>query len=225
LVSERAAGLHEEYARGALSIFIKFDGKPGRDAGYIGKSVGPADHHITFHGTHRDSIWSHDSERRVAGSSQNGRDGDVLVRVVQFVDLVEINALPTHKCFGSPDGVFHPLAGCFYSIAGGFEVDPAVACREAEFAILRAVVVSDQIPNGVIEGGSKIVDSIAYYHGERGKRLFDETYPDRELIGLRVCLNAKSARFLVNKGIELPFKISDVILGPLDFLFGPLEPR
>ena len=162
-------------------------------------------------------------ERWVASRPQNWRYFDVLIRVVQLTELVEVHAFPTDKGFRSLEGIFYPLAGCFYSIAGGLEVDPVVACRELEVAILRPVVEPNHFPCSMIEGGPQIVDSVAYYRGERARQFFSKTDCEAESAGCRVGLDAKSIWFFADKNGELPFEIGNVVIGPLDFLFGAGE--
>jgi hypothetical protein len=83
----------------------------------------------------------------------------VVRRTGVILTCLSVHAFPTDKGFRSLEGVFHPLTGCFYSIAGGFEVDPIVACRELEVAILRPVVDPDEVPRSMVDGGPKIVDN------------------------------------------------------------------
>jgi hypothetical protein len=168
-------------------------------------------------------ILSHNVERWVAGRPQHRRDFDVLIRVVQLTELVEVHAFPADKGFRSLEGVFYPLAGCFYSIAEGFEINPIVACRELEVSILRPMVNSDHFPRDMIEGRPKIGDSGAYDRGKRGRQFFEKTNADIEAAGCRVGLDAKSVWFFVDENGELPFQIGNVVIGPLDFLFSAGE--
>ena len=150
------------------------------------------------------------------GPEDWGDDG-VLVRVVQSIEIVDVRSSTFDKGFRGFDGIFHPLTGCFYSIAGGFEIDPSIACREFDVAILGAVIKSDEFPNGVIQRGPQIVDSVAYYKGERGRNLFDKSYTDAKVAGVGVRLDDESVRFFGNEGCELPFEVRNVIIGPLKF--------
>jgi hypothetical protein len=162
-------------------------------------------------------------ERRVFCRPQNWRYFNVLIRVVQLRELVQVVAPSGDKGFRTLEGVFHPLAGCFYPIAGGFEVDPAVPSRELEVAILRPVIESNQLIRHVIEGTPQIVDSVAYHRGERTRQFFDEANADIEAASSRIGLDTKSIRFFSDENRELPFEIGNVMVGPLDFLFGAVE--
>jgi hypothetical protein len=211
----------EKYARGALSIIIKFDGMPRRDADQRHYCCAGSRWRkgVTVHCSSDVPVWSYDVERRVAGRPQNWRYFDVLVRVVQLTELIQVHAFPTDKGFRSLKGVFHPLAGCFHSVAGGFETDQGVACRELHVAILRPVVGADHFPRGVVEGGPQIVDSVAYYRGESARQFFEKPDADAESRGCRVGLDAKTVWFFSDEKGELPFQIGNVVIGPLDFLF------
>lgn len=223
--SDEPAGMAEKYARGTLSIILKFDREPRLNFHKPYES-GPAcgwRKGITIHRSLDIPVWTYDVERGVASSPQDGRDFDVLIRIIQLAELVEVHTSTGDKGFHSLEGVFHPLAGCFYSIAGGFEVNPIVACRELEVAILCPVVNSDQFPRSMIEGGPQIVDSVAYYRGEVARKFFSETNANVHAPSSRIALDTKSVWFLCDERGELPFKIGNVVIGPLDFLFGAVE--
>jgi hypothetical protein len=206
----------EEYARGAFYVIVKFDRPAGSYAHNRNKFARASHEHLTLH-FDSPSIWPDSGEFWDACCPQNWGDDNVLVRVVQNIEIVEVHSSTFDKGFRGFDGIFRPLTGCFYSIAGGFETDPSIACREFEVAILRAVINSDEFPNGVIQRGPQIVDSIAYYKGERGRNLFDKSDTDSKMAGVKVRLDDKSVRFFGNEGCELQFELRNVIIGPLKF--------
>jgi hypothetical protein len=218
-------GMNDKYARGALSIIIEFEREPRlyfrkrRD----GDAACGWRERIGVDCFMQSPIRRENLEPRVIGGAQNRRNLDVLIRVVQLVELVQVHAASANKGFCGGDGVFHPLTGCFYSMAGGFEVNPCVACGELEVAILRAVINSNQFPHGMVKGASKIVDSVAYYRGEVARKFFGETDADGQESGCRVGLDVEAVWFRGDEGVELPFKISNVVIGPLDFLFSAVE--
>lgn len=217
------AGLAAEYARGAISLVYKADSQ-ARPNTRERRAVSSATHnHITFYGRHNGPIGPYDLDGRVAGRSKDRREGGVLVRVIKQVEIIEIVSSAARKGFRCDEGVFHPLTGCFYSLAGGFEVDPIVACRKFEVAILRAAVAADHVPNCVVEGAPRVVDSIAYYKGEGARRVFEKFDGGHHHPRVLVGLNDKSVWFGGDELGELPFQVRDVILGPLDFLFGAFE--
>jgi hypothetical protein len=215
----------EKYARGAFSIIIKFDGKSFRDAVKYRRNLRAigCDKNLTFYRPVDRTIWIDNMEFGMTGSAQDRSDFDVLVRVVQLAELVQVDAFPAKKGFRSLDGILHPLTGRFYSIAGGFEVDPIIACRELEVAILRAVIQPNDCPHRVVKGPPEIVDSIAYYRGECARQFFEEAYSNGQKSVFGVSLDTKSMWFFGNETAELPFEIGNVILGPLDFLFSAVE--
>lgn len=217
------SGLAKEYARGALSIIIKFNRETALNAGEVGRFVSSANQHITLLYSHDGPVWSYDLERGVTSSSEDGRDDSVFVRVVELVELIEVISTAAGKGFRDFEGVFHPLAGCHYSIAKGFEADPAVACGEFEVAVLRAVVDANQLPRGMIERAPEIVNCIAYYKGETARKWLLKLNSNDKVTTFRIALDNKSVRFFCDEGGELPFQIGDVILGPLDFLFSAIE--
>ena len=215
----------EKYDRGALSIILQFNEMLGGDfdqrhnccaGGCWRKGIG-------FNCAKDVSVWTYDVERWVAGRPQNWRYFDVLIRVVQLTELVEVHPFPPDKGFRTLECVFYPLTRCFYSRTGSFEVDLVVACRELEVAILRPSVKSDQFPRGVIEGGPQIVDSVAYYRSESIWKFFQNSYSNAKSARCRIGFHAKSMWFFANKRGELPFEIGYMVIGPLYFLFGAGE--
>ena len=191
----------EKYARGALSIILKFDGETGRNAGHChdGCTARCWRKGITFHCSKDVPVWSYNVERRMASRAQNWRYFDVLIRVVQLTELVEVHAFPADKGFRSLEGVFYPLAGCFYSVARGFEIDLVVACRELEIAILRPVVDTNHLPSRVIKGRPQIMNSVAYYRGKRARQFFEKTNSETKSAGCKSALTLNRCGFSATK--------------------------
>lgn len=205
--------LVEEYLRGAVCIVLKFDRlfRPDVNKRDV---IGPAHKHITFHTQGDATIRIENIDRRMGCRPHDWHDDGVLVRVVKKLDLVEVFASATGERLAADEEILHPLAGCFYSLARGFETNPAVSGREFEVAILRALIDPDQSPSDVVEGDTKVVDSIASYQGEIARRFLDEMYPDGGFARFRVVLDANSVWFLCDEGFELPFEVADVMIGP-----------
>lgn len=214
--SKRHFWVGEKYAWGALYVIVKCDRLDGANPSDRNKLPRPSYEYLTFH-FDGSSIEPDNGEMGNGCRPEDWGDDGVFVNVVQTVELVEVHSFAFDKGFRGSDGVFHPLTGCYYSIAGGLEVDPSIACRESEVAILRAIIKPDKLPNCMIHGAPQIVDSIAYYKGERGRNLFDNLNADTGISSVRVRLDNKSVRFFGNEGCELPFEIRNVIIGPLKF--------
>jgi hypothetical protein len=214
--------MNDKYTRGALSIIIEFVRQPRMDfhKRRDGDATRGGRKRIAFDPFLDCSIRSNNLESRVGRLAQDGCDLDVFIRVVQLAELVQIPPSPTDEGFRSRDGVLHPLAGCFYSLAGGFEVNPSIVCGKLEVAILRAMIDPDQFPHGMVEGGAQIVNSIGYYRGEVARKFLRETNADGQQSGPSVGLDAESVWFRGDESGELPFDIGNVVVGPLDFLFG-----
>jgi hypothetical protein len=217
--------LAKKYFGGALDIIIKFEGKTRRDRVYGDDCCagGRWRKCITYHSSRKTPVWSYDVERRVFCRPENWRYFDVLIRVVQLTELVQVVSPSVDKNLSGLENVFHPLAGCFYSFARGFEADPVLACRESEVAVLRSVIKTNQIPCHMIEGSPQIVDSICYYRGKRVRQFFDKANADVDAASCRIGLDAKSIWFFSDESRELPFDIGNVLIGPVDFLFGAVE--
>lgn len=215
-------GLSKKYARGALVIIVNVDDGTARKEADIHR-VGTADKHITFH-TNNAPLWRSDGEGRMGCAPENRGDDVVLIRVVKFVEFEEIMTFPAREGFRSLDGVFHPLAGCFYSLAKGFEIHSITAANnKLGSAIFCALPDVGQFPSDMVEGAAQIVDSVAYYKGEGARELLSKFDPHAHGAGVIIALDHKSVRFRSNEGGELPFDVGHVMIGPLDFLFGTIE--
>ena len=221
----RSPRMGEKYTRGTLSIIVEFDRKTDFNVHKrrYGDAARSGRKRISFDCFMNPSVRVYDVEGGMSSGTQNGRDLDVLIRVVQLAKLVEVSASPSREGFRGKDGAFHPLAGCYYSIAGGFETNPAVTGGKLEVAILRAAINSDQFPNGVIQRAPQIVNSICYYRGEMAREFFGKTHADGHEAGCQIGLDTESVWFLPDERGELPFDIGHVVVGPLDFLFGAVE--
>jgi hypothetical protein len=150
-------------------------------------------------------------------------NGAMLILNVQIMEIVEIISAPFREGFLSADGVFHPLAGCYYSLAGSFEANPAVAGRKFGMAVLSAVVETNEFPKHLIEGGPQIVDSICYYKGDIWRQILDKSNSDTLDAPFWIGMDFSSMWLTQKKGISLPFEFRDMMIGPVDFLFGSSE--
>jgi hypothetical protein len=220
---EPVIGLGDKYAGGAFSIIINFDAQPRTGAREIGPILHGTENLTPTYRMENDALVIHDPVRGALRSAQDWRDNGMFIRIVKMVEIVECRTTTTDEGFRDFDGVFHPLTGCFYSLAGGFEVNPALCCREFSVAVLRAAVPPDQLPEHMVEGAPHIVDTIAYYKGERAWNWLVKAKPEDGIPGVGVGLSDKSVRFFGHEGGELPFEVRNVIIGPLDFLFGAIE--
>lgn len=205
----------EEYCRGAVCIVVKFRRERIARVKNGGGAGGACVVGLTFHLPGDTTIRIEKPEGRNGGRPDDWRDNAVLVRVVEKLELVEPIAPATDKDLLSDEEVFHPLAGCFHSIARGFEVNPRIPCREFDVAILRALVDPDKPPCDVIQSGTKVVNSIASYQGDLGRQLLEKFNAGKNLSSFSVLLNGSTVRFVSDEGVELPFEVRDVMLGPL----------
>src|SRR5208282_5036654 len=96
-------------------------------------------------------------------------------------------------------------------------------CRELEVTILCAAIKTNEFPRGMVERGPQIVNSAAYYKGEGGRKLFEKLTGERKLSSIRISLEDKSVRFSSDEGVELPFEVRNVMIGPLKFSSSTFE--
>jgi hypothetical protein len=215
----KALGIADEYIRRNFYIIINLNREAGRQ---VNKAchVGDAPYRsVAFLGSFEGTeIFPFGVDYREAGipcDSDDWRNDDVLVRIVEHVELVEVITSTFEEGFRGLDGVFHPLTGCFYSLARGFAANPVTTCGELEVAILCASVQSDKFPDCMVKGRPQIVDSIAYYKGELGRNLFQKIDSKHRFPAIKVSLDSESVKFFPAENAELPFKVEDVMVGPL----------
>src|SRR5689334_17063041 len=87
-------GLVDEYARGALSIIIKFNGTSCGKSPDWHRSLKPHDKYITFHACNDTPVRIQNSKGRVAGGPKNGGEENVLINIVHLVEMVEVTSIP-----------------------------------------------------------------------------------------------------------------------------------
>jgi hypothetical protein len=75
----------------------------------------------------------------------------------------------------------------------------------------------------MVKGRPQIVDSVAYYRGEVARNLLSKMDANGQGAGWNVGLDSEAVWFAPDERGELPFEIANVMVGPLDFLFGAIE--
>lgn len=208
--------ISEKYVGGALSVILNFD-RPSRwDGGEIEVPTCSADEHVSPPHLLHSTIGIENAEIGVGGGSHDGRNDCVFVQVVEHVEGVEVVASSPWEDFKRDVEVFYPITGCYYSFARGFKTIPAITRSESEVAVLRATVDADNLPGQMVEGGPKVVDSIAYYEGEfLGRIAHKEDFNDR-LVSLGVVLDRESVRLCGDVCSKFGLKLADVMIGPFD---------
>ena len=178
----------------------------------------PSLERITFY--HAGSVAGPDDPKfRVPSNLDDWSRDCVLIIIVKFTEIVEFVTAPFREGFLRAEGFFLPLTRCHYSIARSFEVNPAIACNKLDVAILRTIADEGEFPRDVVEGVPQIMNSICYYKGNAVREFMDKMNPGRLPPVVRVGMNFNSVWFAGDVGFRLPCKISDVIIGPVDFLF------
>ena len=218
-----SSGLSEKYARGALSVVINFDPNFRCRVEHGHHGPGLCHKRITFNRVGQPPIPPVNPDRWMAGSPEGWGNNSVLIVIVQFCEIVEIVPTPFGEGFLSADGVFHPLTGCYYSIAGSFEVNSAIACNEFGMAILCAAPHGSKLPSNVVQGHPQIVNSICYYKGDVVRQALSGPNGEGLNPGLRIAMDLENVWFTGVEGVCLPFEVRNVIIGPMNFLFGTGE--
>jgi hypothetical protein len=208
--------LAEEYVRGRFAILIEFDLRSGMDINNVQESAGTAFEGAVLPLCFEQAFGADDREASNSSRADDRCYGEVLIRVVQATKNVERFTLPARKSLRRFEKGDNILTGCSYSFTGGFKAPAVSASREFEVAILRSAVVADEVPCHVIEGGSQVVDSIAYYQGKCfGHRIAEaDTYG--RIPGFVVFANRQGVRVAIGESIESDLKLRDVMIGPFD---------
>ena len=107
------------------------------------------------------------------------------------------------------------LPGCFYSVAGGFKVDPVIACRKLRVAIPSALVVSDKLPSSMIQRRPQIVDGVTQNQRQRfWQGGVKDDFESDWAVFVGVDVNSVTVR--LGKRLESRLKVLDVLIGPFD---------
>jgi hypothetical protein len=148
--------------------------------------------------------------------AQCGCERGVLVRIVEHVDLVERMTLARGKSFHRFQRVSDRLTGCYYSFAGGFKTNPIMMDGELELSVLLTAVSPDHLPHEMIKSATEIVNSVAYCGGEYRAGRATNMNGSGWLSSYRMFLGSHTVRIGPVVIGELPFKVSDVMVGPFD---------
>jgi hypothetical protein len=157
------------------------------------------------------------SEGGATCDSHNGVYRPVFVSNIKAVEKVEYLPLPTGESLIIEEKLSNPIARRFQLLASEFVARLGSPARELKIAILYASIVPDHIPSDMVEGGTKVVDSIAYYCGEYGRDGLDESNLNVWLATLQVMGHTKSVRLARYEGFELPFKVRSMMIGAFNF--------
>jgi hypothetical protein len=215
-------GFAEKYHAGKSNIILPLNAEFGRSMDERNVVPAPAVEWSRFHCVNDATILGKDAERWMASDPQGWGKDCALIRIIHFLEIVEFVTTASGEGFLGADGIFHPLTGCFHSIARSFEALPVGPEMELGVAVLCASGHPQHFPVDVIQGGPQIVDSICYYKGDFPWNIFDKSNSN-SFEPIRIGMNFKAIGAACDKGIGLPFKIRDMMIGPVDFLFGPFK--
>lgn len=209
--------LAEEYFRNRLCIVIKLDVTPLADIGNCGERAKSANKRTILHRDQWGVLRAENGDLIDSGGADYRHEDGVLLNVVQSVKGIERVSFSAFKGFHRNENVFDRLARRFYSFATGFKVDPIVPCGEFQVTILYAAIPTNDLPCHVVERAPKVVDSIAYYEGPHGRDILSELDEDSGLSRLWVTAYGEGVRVGIHEGGKLPFQVTDVMIGPVDF--------
>lgn len=214
-----------EYARGAACILLKLDTPAGRDADQPNAAgVSPAaDEQVPHDQSHQLPLSIEHAHRRVRGRTEDGSNNSMLVGDIKHVDDIENFAFTSDVALEGSQQAPDPIARGLNALARTFEVDFAFAAGELKVLVLRAPVPTDQFPHHVVEGAAQIVDSIAYYDREGAGHGFNEADLNHWLSSASVIFDAESVRLALYEGLELPFKVRDMMLCSLELEAGAFK--
>jgi hypothetical protein len=208
--------LAKEYFWGHLAILIQFDRTSRTDVSKISEGPAAADKRTILHRQHRLTVGIENDEFGDFCGPNYGAQNCVLFRVIKEMQRIEDISLSRGKYLHRFQQVADRLTGCFYSITKGFKTDPIISSGQFEVAILSAFIDTDHLPDHVIESGPQIVDSVAYYQGEIIRGLLSEPDSNGQIPIIRIGLDTECVRICLDESSELPFKVSDVMIGPFD---------
>lgn len=212
-----AVNFVKEYDRGSLYFIIKFDFGSSWDLPSIGdEALLSADKCAIHKRSSGASVSRNNSDIGYRDRPDNGRYDNVFIRIVEQVKGIERVPHPSREGFCGFEDVFNGLAGCYYSLTTGFKVDPTISHGEFGVAVLGASVVPYEIPSEVVQGGPKVVDSVAHYEGGRVRDILSEKDPEMLAPGFWVRHDANCIGVQFYEGLGLRFKIADVMFGPFD---------
>jgi hypothetical protein len=143
----------------------------------------------------------------------NWGQGGVLVLVVQTVSHIEEVPRASGERLKRLEQIFDGRGWCLYSVTQSFVTRPVSSFGEIELCVLSAAIKPDQFPHDVVKGAPQVVDSVAYNQSDARGRLKDR---DVNIQCPIVSMIDRGIKIVSSELAELPFQVSDVMIGPFD---------
>lgn len=205
----------KEYAQGAICAIGELNLCPGGYIGYADKFF-PANDGVSSEGRFDDTTGPDDDQIRMFSGLQDGSDDPVLVTIVKSVEDMKGFSPSFREDLEKGQQFFDVRTGGFYPVAGSRIRGPVFPYREFSISILFTVVPANEFPDNVVKDAPQVMDGIAYYDRDSiGEGIIQDDL-DKYLASFFVIVDAASVRLAQYKRFELPFKISNVMLGSFE---------
>jgi hypothetical protein len=214
----------KEYVDGRIGVLVKLNAHPRAEAHEASTTVWPhAKGGVIYRHAQR-PIWVQDFHMSDLRDTDNGGQGGVLIDIIERIEAVDFLSGPTWVCREGDEELLRIGAGCFYSVTRGFVISPISSTHgKMDVSVLVTFVQPNQFPCGMVEGSTEIVDGIADHQGKGGRYFLAEAHVNGYGASLRIAADAKRMGVSLFKRVESTLEITDVLIGPLDFLQGTRE--
>ncbi len=199
--------LSKAYFEGRIGVLVNFERLPLPLSGNVRAEIGKVDVEI-------DStlgLWQVNEHRRNGNMQEH-----VFIFHVQVMQGVNKMPFSVFEEFKSFEEIRQIASGCFYSATNSFVSSPVICDRQFGVSVLCSTVEPSKFPVRVIESGSQVMDYVRNDEREVDGRLFAEVDISCNLPAFRIFGNSHSVRVVLDKQSQKFFKISDVMLGPLN---------
>ena len=206
----------EEYRCGNLGVIVCFDRHSGAESREPRDPVRIVTKGAVLHRHGGGAIWVKKADFGDVSGGEQGQQDHMLVRIVQDMERVKGGSRAAVN-LQVDEKLLRILPRCFQSATGGFVIDlPRRASGKLCPAILCAVVNPDQLPSGMVERGSEVVNSISDNKPDGGRHggagLDCNSDPT-----LSITVNCNSVRVVGNVAFDEQFELLDVLVSPLNF--------
>ena len=198
----------EQYMRGNLCIVLECEnsskgGTADRKCFSVPKSCG-ASAEIGERASYFSPITNND-----------WRKNSAFARVIETMYHVEEMTGPAGKYIKRFKESFDRPDILFYTFKKGYVTGLTTSFGETGLIVWAATGESSQAPHEMVKGDPQIVDSVVYCQGDIGT-MFENSGGDVQFP--HIYLSDRRIEILPSEGDQLPFDVSDVMIGPLNLV-------
>jgi hypothetical protein len=205
----------KEYSSGRLEVFIAVNPDAGINLD-IASPIPTGLEHDVLAFPSGSAIDGEELDALHASGLDDGEQDGVFLCVVDLAKPINKFPRPIIVNGKFDEEVDGALKGCYYPFAGCFKIDPVVAGRKFRLPVPGSFIEADKLPSGMIKRRSEVVKRVAENEGQAGRQpCVENNFEEQRAIFVTVDVNSVSV--VPSKCFKGSFKVTDVLVGPLNF--------